>query len=162
MKKIQRKYNVGGILQAFSSPQIVEGMGVITSQFAKGGRVNLVGKDEGNYYYRRFNDAIGSFGWKIGNRYNEAILFPLDSFDRNYYSKIPLKDGEVLFRYETDKIKGIMKPIIKINIDKALVYFNDSDASEKDEVKFETRGVKADYIVLEEGYDQKVLQRWAI
>jgi ppGpp synthetase/RelA/SpoT-type nucleotidyltranferase len=117
--------------------------------------VKLVGKDEGNYYYRRFNDAIGSFAWQIDKRYNEAILFPLDSFDIDYYSFIPLKDGEVLFRYETDSIKGIMKPIIKINVNKALVYFNDSEASARDEVRFETRGVKADYIVLEEGYDKK-------
>jgi len=47
MKKIQRKkYEIGGILQAFSSPQIVEGMGAITSQFAKGGQFHVMSKKD--------------------------------------------------------------------------------------------------------------------
>jgi hypothetical protein len=41
MKKIQRKYNIGGLVQSYASPQIVEGIGSVTSQFAKGGKMGF-------------------------------------------------------------------------------------------------------------------------
>lgn len=43
MKKIQRKYNIGGLVHSYASPQIVEGIGSVTSQFAKGGKVPSIG-----------------------------------------------------------------------------------------------------------------------
>ncbi len=46
MKKIQRKYNIGGLVQSYASPQIVEGIGSVTSQFAKGGQFHTMSKKD--------------------------------------------------------------------------------------------------------------------
>lgn len=156
---------MGGAVQSFSSPMLAQGMqgslsGFGTSglgTFAKGGQVKMVKKDEGNYWYRRTEGAIGSFQWKYDNRYNEGVLFPLDEFDTKFYQALKLKKGEMLFRYETDVMIGGIRPLIKLNLDKSLIYFMaDSDNySDEDEPKFESRGIKAEYIVLEEGYDKK-------
>jgi ppGpp synthetase/RelA/SpoT-type nucleotidyltranferase len=164
MKKIKR-YGMGGAVQSFSSPMLAQGMqgslsGFGTSglgTFANGGQVKIVKRDEGNFWYKRTEGAIGSFQWKYDDRYPEGILFPLDEFDTKFYQAVKLKKGEVLFRYETDVMVGGMRPLIKLNLDKSLIYFGvDSDiASDEDEPKFESRGVKAEYIVLEEGYDKK-------
>jgi len=164
MKKMKR-YGMGGAVQSFSSPMLAQGMqgslsGFGTSglgTFAKGGQVKMVKKDEGNYWYRRTEGAIGSFQWKYDNRYNEGVLFPLDEFDTKFYQALKLKKGEMLFRYETDVMIGGIRPLIKLNLDKSLIYFMaDSDNySDEDEPKFESRGIKAEYIVLEEGYDKK-------
>lgn len=156
---------MGGAVQSFSSPMLAQGMqgslsGFGTSglgTFAKGGQVKMVKRDEGNYWYRRTEGAIGSFQWKYDNRYPEGILFPLDEFDTKFYQSVKLKKGEMLFRYETDVMVGGIRPLIKLNLDKSLIYFMaDSDNySDEDEPKFESRGIKAEYIVLEEGYDKK-------
>ena len=152
---------MGGAVQSFSSPMLAVGMqgslsGFGTSglgTFAKGGIVKFVSKNEGNYYYRRFDNAIGSFGWKFDKRFNEGTLFPLEKFDLDLYKDVKLKNGEVLFRYESDVMFGRMRPLIKLNLDKGLIYFMvDSDI---DEPNFESKGIKAEYIVLEEGYDKK-------
>jgi hypothetical protein len=156
-----KKYGVGGAVQSFSSPMLAQGMqgglsGFGTSglgTFADGGQVRVVKKDEGNYWYRRTEGAIGSFAWRYDKNYNEGILFPLDKFYSDFYKNVKLKQGEVLFRYETDRMMGRMQPLIKFNLDKSLIYFGvDSD---EDEPNFETKGIKAEYIVLEEGYDKK-------
>ena len=159
---------MGGAVQSFSSPMLAEGMqgslsGFGTSglgTFAKGGQVKMVKKDEGNFWYRNTEGAIGSFQWKYEDRYPEGILFPLDEFDSKFYQAVKLKKGEILFRYENDKMIGGMRPLIKFNLDKSLIYFgvNSDIASDEDEPKFESRGVKAEYIVLEEGYDKKYAQ----
>jgi len=68
MKKIKR-YGMGGAVQSFSSPMLAQGMqgnlsGFGTSglgTFAKGGQVKMVKKDEGNFWYRNTEGAIGSF-----------------------------------------------------------------------------------------------------
>jgi hypothetical protein len=144
MKKIKR-YGMGGAVQSFSSPMLAEGMqgslsGFGTSglgTFAKGGIVKFVSKNEGNYYYRRFDNAIGSFGWKFDKRFNEGTLFPLEKFDLDLYKDVKLKNGEVLFRYESDRMMGRMQPLIKFNLDKGLIYFMvDSDI---DEPNFESK-----------------------
>ena len=156
-----KKYGMGGAVQSFSSPMLAQGMqgglsGFGTSglgTFADGGQVRVVKKNEGNYWYRRTEGAIGSFAWRYDKNYNEGILFPLDKFYSDFYKNVKLKQGEVLFRYETDRMMGRMQPLIKFNLDKSLIYFGvDSD---EDEPNFETKGIKAEYIVLEEGYDKK-------
>ncbi len=125
--------------------------------YAKGGEVKIVKRDEGNYWYRRYDGAIGSFQSKYENRHPEGILFPLNNFDKKFYADVKLKEGEVLFRYKTEIMKGGMRPLVKINLEKSLLYFRfDYDANKNEQQpKFQSKGVKAEYIVLEEGYDKK-------
>lgn len=123
-------------------------------EMAKGG-VTYVGDyktDNKNYFFRRYKNSIGSFGWEYNKKYNEGYLYPLNDFDRDYYSHIKLKDGEHLFRYKTDRMVSGDAYLIKINLDKSLVYFmTDSDSDDDKNPKFDTRGIKAEYIVVEKG-----------
>jgi hypothetical protein len=125
---------------------------------AKGGFTpNIVSKNNRKFgttmYYERFEDAIGSFGWNYGT-YNEGILYPLSDFDKKYYSHLKLKDGEVLLRYKTERmISSSGKYLIKINIDKGLVYFLD-DSNEDDDKNptFDSRGTKLEYLAINETF----------
>ena len=126
-----------------------------SSKMAKGGRIKYTSKNDKNYtsgqypYYKRFPKAIGSFGWFYpSTKIHEGIIYPLDEFDNDYYSHLKLKDGEYLLRYRTDKMKTAH--LIKFNFEKSLIYFL-SDVNDEDDrnPKFESKGIKADYIVIE-------------
>jgi hypothetical protein len=90
------------------------------------------------------DDFVGSFGWKISSGKKSYIadgfLYKLDDFDQNLIKDLKLKQGEKVFRYvnRTTAIGGMM-PFIKINIEKALLYFPISN--DNDDIIFETRGV---------------------
>lgn len=122
---------------------------------AKGGSVRYTSKNDKNYtsgqypYYKRFPKAIGSFGWFYPlTKIHEGIIYPLDEFDNDYYSHLKLKDGEYLLRYRTDRMKTAH--LIKFNFEKSLIYFL-SDVNDEDDKnpKFESKGIKANYIVIE-------------
>jgi hypothetical protein len=50
------------------------------------------------------------------------------------------------------------KYLIKFNLDKALIYFmSDSDSDDDKNPKFETRGIKAEYIVISNDYAPKIM-----
>lgn len=131
--------------------------------FAKGGVVEFVDtkRTDKNYYFLRFEDAIGSFAWIYKGKYNEGILYPLDDFDKEYYSHIALKSGEKLYRYATERMSSLdkyaVKPfnsvryLIKFNLDKGLIYFmsEENDPNDDKNIQFDTRGTKADYIVID-------------
>jgi hypothetical protein len=123
--------------------------------FDKGGVIKLLDQydiDKGNYFYRRYEGAIGSFAWRNdNNKYNEGILFPLDDFDKDFYSHIQLKDGEALFRYKTEIMGDNLFPLIKVNFDRAVVHFLDDSTDEKNP-KFYRRGTPLIYITLERYY----------
>ena len=135
----------------------------VPEKFAKGGVVEFVDtkRTDKNYYFLRFEDSIGSFAWIYKGKYNEGLLYPLDDFDKEYYSHIPLKSGEKLYRYATERMslldKYAVKPfnnvryLIKFNLDKGLIYFmsEDNDPNDDKNIQFDTRGTKADYIVID-------------
>jgi len=102
-----------------------------------------------NWVFRNYNDAIGSFEWKYEGKRHEGILYPLDDFSKDFYAHIPLKSGEILFRYKSNDLMG--KHLIKINIDKALIYFMEPTSFEYDDKNpsFYSKGIKAEYIVLD-------------
>lgn len=85
---------------------------------------------------------VGSFGWKTTQgKLGDGYLYNLDEFDQNLTKDLKLKSDEKVFRYvnRTTAIGGIT-PFIKINIEKALLYFpiyNDNE-----DILFETKGVK--------------------
>jgi hypothetical protein len=124
-------------------------------EYAKGGTIKLLDQydiDNGNYFYRRYKGAIGSFAWRNDeNKYNEGILFPLDDFDTNFYSHLKLKQGEVLFRYKTEIMRDNLFPLIKVNLDKMLVYFLE-DAEDEKNPKFYSKGTPLQYLTLERYY----------
>ena len=119
---------------------------------AKGG-VTFLGEykdDERPQYFRRFENAIGSFAWEYNKKYNEGILYPLSDFDKSYYSHLKLKSGEHLFRYKTDRMVQGSAYLIKINLDKSLIYFmTDSENDDDKNPIFDTRGIKAEYITVQ-------------
>jgi hypothetical protein len=121
-------------------------------EMAKGGVTYLgdYNSDNKNYYFRIFKDSIGSFGWVFDKKYNEGYLYALNQFDKDYYSHIKLKDGEYLFRYKTSRMVSDAAYLIKINLNKSLLYFmTDADSDDDKNPKFDSRGIKAEYIVVE-------------
>ena len=135
----------------------------VKKKFATGGRVEYVDtkRTDKNYFFLRFDGAIGSFAWIYNGKYNEGILYPLDDFDKEYYAHIKLKSGEKLYRYATERMsnsdKYAIKPfgenryLIKLNLDKGLIYFmsEENDPNDDKNVRFDSRGTKADYIVID-------------
>jgi hypothetical protein len=93
-------------------------------------------------------DFVGSFGWKTENKkLADGYLYKLSDFDKELVENIKLKSGDKIFRYFNRRSAiGGMKPLIKINVDKELLYFlkdNDNDI-----IEFETRGIQALWIAL--------------
>lgn len=122
--------------------------------YAKGGKLQIVkdeDKNQGKLHYERYKGAIGSFAW-IDGTYNEGILHPLDDFDKKFYSHLKLKEGEVLFRYKSLRITSEWYfPLVKINLDKMLVYFLEDSDDDKNPT-FNSRGTKLEYLAIEEYY----------
>jgi hypothetical protein len=59
------------------------------------------------------------------------------------------KPGEQVFRYFTEaSVAGGMAPCIKINLERKLVYFLTEASMAGEEFKFESRGVKAAWLLL--------------
>jgi hypothetical protein len=100
-------------------------------------------------------DFVGNFGWKTPQgKLGDGYLFKLDDYDQNLIKDLKLKSGEKVFRY-FNRLSAIggMTPLIKMNLDKGLIYFlQDSD---NDEIVFETRGTNALWIGLIEDKMQK-------
>jgi len=139
--------------------------------YAKGGEVTYT--DTENYAKRRMGDggvkiwenyknihnqkAVGSFSHTYNKRnVGDYYLFLLDDYDRKFYSHIPLKPNEMLFRNETERGR-ISKslPLIKINLQNGRVYFmsddNDinSDYNDKNP-KFEKSSADVNYLSLDD------------
>lgn len=125
----------------------------VPEKFANGGKVNFVDTKDtsSNWYFSRFAEAIGSFGWVYNGKYNEGILYAFDDFDKEYYSHLKINPSERIFRYTTDRMIDGAKHLIKINIDKGLIYFLSEENSPLDDknIRFESRGIKAEYIVID-------------
>lgn len=104
--------------------------------------------DNKSYYYQRYPKAIGSFQWRYEKNFNEGILYPLDDFDKKYYSELKLKNNEHLFRYKTDRMMFGEKYLVKINLDNGLIYFMEEYEDDRNP-KFFSRGIKAEYVLVE-------------
>ena len=102
--------------------------------------------------YQKFGDKwVGSFNHKDTKRVNDYYLLMLDSWDKSLIKNIRLKEEEYILRYETDTTKiGGMRPLVKINVIKGLVYFLED--IESDKVEFSKKGSKVTYMNLREDY----------
>ena len=77
-------------------------------------------------------NSFGSFAHKMNKKYiGDYFLYRLSDFDEKFYSHIPLKNGEILARVETDNMVGGEMPLVKINILNGRVYFVVNDADDK-------------------------------
>lgn len=89
-------------------------------------------------------EVIGFFS--INKQFIDRFLFEIEDEIKEDVAHIKLKKGEKLFRYVTQNTLRYCHPLIKINIEKGLVYFlQDMDS---DDIVFETKGVKVDYLRL--------------
>ena len=135
-------------------------------KFAKGGALKYYDKDTQHrigrpsasiekdilekvkYYSSSDEFFVGSFGWKTpSGKLADGYLYKLNDYDENLVKNIKLKPEERIFLYfnRTTAIGG-MTPMIKINLDKELLYFLDDNSD--DEIVFKTRGVQALWIAL--------------
>ena len=139
--------------------------------FAKGGEVEFYNKDSIENRYRRKiwegyknvlgQESVGSFAHKVDNRViGDYYLFELDGFDDNFYSHLPLKEDEILFRTETEtgRISQSL-PLVKVNIANGRVYFmsedNDPYSDEDDKnPKFNKSSADVNYLSLDSKYSQ--------
>lgn len=140
--------------------------GYTKADFAKGGRISWVGGDDrykrswGRKGMREGQECVGSFdieGWKGDDGY----LYMISDFDKEYWKDVPLKENEMLFRYESNATKaGNYFLVIKINLEKGLIYFLEDLYSDDDKnLKFETRGVKPLYISMNEEVYKELAKR---
>ena len=92
-------------------------------------------KFAGNFY---------SSSWQGGG---DGFLYELDDYDGYVVGAQKLKEGEKIYRYFTRRsaVSGI-KPLIKINIDKGLLYFLKPDDEDLDLIEFETKGIPVRYL----------------
>lgn len=85
---------------------------------------------------------------------SEAVLFPLNDYDKKLYAGTKLKSGEVLFRYITyTTAVGGLSPVVKVNVRNKMVYFNKPEASDADILDFEPRGFKPKWMRLRKEYE---------
>lgn len=103
-------------------------------------------------YNRHEDEAFGVMGFKENAKDWDLLL--LDDYDKNFVKKLGLKTkpNEYILRYETDTTRiGNMRPMIKVNIDRGLVYFNVYDGDE-DKVVFSKKGDKVRYMKIRQSY----------
>jgi len=113
-------------------------------------------------------NSFGAFAHRYNDRYKgDYYLYRLSQYDEDFYSHIPLKEGEILARVETDNMIGGEMPLVKININNGRVYFmsdeNKPNSDEDDKnPKFNRASADVIYLSLDEstkdyekfGYDK--------
>lgn len=111
------------------------------------GRPTYLGKELLSKVNYNESDFVGNFGWRYEGKTNEGYLLRLDDYDAMLIRPDMIKSGERVFRYINDKsVIGGIKPLIKINYEKGLIYFLDEKSYESGEISFDRKGIKALWI----------------
>lgn len=120
-------------------------------------------KQENYYVFIGINTNLprdlffGNFGTIEHN--STYYMYGLDKYDQELVKDIKLKQNEIIVRVDTDRTRERkISNLVKINMDKFLVYFNEVDDLGDDSISFAPRGVKIDYINLFDGYESKLLE----
>jgi len=92
-------------------------------------------------------EFAGNFYSSLWQGGGDGYLYELDDYDNYVVRKEKLKEGEKIYRYFTrnSAITGQV-PLIKINIDKGLLYFLKPDDEDLDLIEFETKGIPVRYL----------------
>jgi predicted ABC-type ATPase len=92
-------------------------------------------------------EFAGNFYSSLWQGGGDGYLYELDDYDSYVVRKEKLKEGEKIYRYFTrnSAITGQV-PLIKINIDKGLLYFLKPDDEDLDLIEFETKGIPVRYL----------------
>ena len=101
-------------------------------------------------------DIVGNLGFQSapysrGGKNVTLYLYDLNDYDRRVYAHIPLKKGEKLYRFRTDRTyraEPRSAILVKINVDKDLLYFMTEESAERDDPVFQTRGTKLQFLNL--------------
>lgn len=139
-------------------PFIEQSTGMYLSLFSKGGNIKFIPESDkhktwwGRKGYKDYGKCVGSFDIRENGKIDDFYLYELDSFDKDYYSHLKLKDGEKLYRYETEATKiGGYFPLIKVSVKRGLIYFMEDMYSDDDKNPvFYSRGIKPMYLSLHE------------
>ncbi len=86
-----------------------------------------------------------TFSWRYGKNNHEGNLYLLSDYDAAMYRIVPLKQGEVIYRFTTENMNGLFFPLIKVNADKKLAYFLTERAHDEDVCEFEGKGIKINW-----------------
>ena len=132
-------------------------------KFAKGGEVIFTDLSD-NTQSRKIwesrkskntgQNSFGSFAHRLNKKYiGDYYLYRLDDFDEKFYSHIPLKNGEILARVETDNMVGGEMPLVKINLSNGRVYFMSDDKDDKNP-KFDRASADVIYLSLDNAIKQ--------
>tara|TARA_B110000902_G_C14292491_1_gene581621 strand:+ start:1194 stop:4526 length:3333 start_codon:yes stop_codon:yes gene_type:complete len=128
-------------------------------KMARGGEVKYYDRNERGIrsweVYTSINNeqSVGSFSTTLNNKMiGEFYLFLLDEYSHNYYTtfqNIPLKSGEMLFRYETETSRiGKIMPLIKVNVNNGRIYFMENDTDQQD-IVFSKSSEDVNYLSLD-------------
>jgi hypothetical protein len=97
-------------------------------------------------------EFVGNFDIKDWKRFTSGYLYSLDDFDKNFVKDIPLKENERIFRYYTRSTAiGGMMPLVKINLESGLMYFNQATDFGDESIRFSRKGERPLYLNLVEG-----------
>lgn len=133
---------------------MAKGGEVIWTDISKGTHLGSL-KNWESYKNIHNQQSIGSFAHRYNGKYiGDYYLFALDDYDREFYSHLPLKANEMLFRTETERGKiSKSNPLIKVNIKKGWIYFmsddNDPNSDKDDKTpKFNSKTADVVYLSL--------------
>lgn len=114
-------------------------------------------KEEDIYRYIGYNTNldrdlfVGNFahGSDPKNRFNTYFLYAPDKIDLDLAKRNKFKADEYLFRVDTQLMRsGKVSNLVKINLNKMLVYFNVTSDFGDETVQFDTKGSKISYMHL--------------
>jgi|SRR3989304_9764208 len=111
-------------------------------------KYDIVDKNK-SYYGQERSDFAGVFGTKY---HMSSVLLNLDSYDIEYVIKDAiLKENEFIFRYSNDRTEiSKITPLVKVNVNKGLIYFLSDNNNDDDTVIFDTKGVQLTFLVLKD------------
>jgi predicted ABC-type ATPase len=93
------------------------------------------------------NKFAGNFYCSLWQGGGDGYLYELDEHDDYLVRRQNLKEGERIYRYFTRRSAFTGQvPLIKINIDKGLLYFLKEDEEGLDLIEFETKGIPVRYL----------------
>ena len=98
------------------------------------------------------DEIVGGAGSNSRGNTFDLYLYGLSDYDENFYGGVPLKKGEKLFRFKTDRTQAAepdSRYLVKINLAKDLLYFlSEQEPANERHPGFQTRGIKLDYVNL--------------